>query len=61
MDEEISSLQAMVEYYRAKSYKLEHEYLSYKLRAESIIKNLQVQLQDANESRSAEGKPAKPA
>ena len=43
-DIEIASLQAMVEYYRNKSYKLEHEFLLYKLQSESLIRDLRLQL-----------------
>jgi len=43
-DIEVASLQAMVEYYRNKSYKLEHEFLLYKLQSESLIRDLRLQL-----------------
>jgi len=55
-DNERSSLQAMVEYYRSKSYKLEHEYLSYKIYSESTIKQLTEQLQSSTNAESTKSK-----
>ena len=45
MDEnDRDSLQALVEYYRNKSNRIEHEFLLYQLRSESIIKGLREQI-----------------
>lgn len=37
-------IQALVEYYRNKSNKIEHEFLLYQIRSESIIKGLQFEM-----------------
>lgn len=59
-DAERSNLQTMVEYYRNKSYKLEHEYLLYKIQSESNIKRLESELQLA-QSKSTADKATKSA
>lgn len=43
------NLQALVDYYRNKSSKIEHEFLLYQLKAESIIRTLQSQIADAQQ------------
>lgn len=46
MDEnEISALQTMVEYYRNKCNKLEHDFVQYQIKAETIVKQLRHQLE----------------
>lgn len=39
MNENEQTLQAMVEYYRNKCYKLEHDFLIYKINADRIIES----------------------
>lgn len=50
MNENEQTLQSMVEYYRNKCHKLEHDFLVYKIGAENIIKQLREQIQQDSES-----------
>jgi hypothetical protein len=50
-------LQALVEYYRNKSNKIEHEFLLYQIRADAAIKQLTRQIQELESA--PKPKPAK--
>jgi len=50
MNENEQTLQSMVEYYRNKCHKLEHDFLVYKIGAENIIRQLKEQVQQDSES-----------
>jgi hypothetical protein len=55
MDEpQIASLQTLVEYYRNKCNKLEHDFVLYQAEAQRVIKELQHALEHSNESSSEE-------
>jgi hypothetical protein len=46
MDEdEKSTLQSLVEYYRNKCNKLEHDFVQYQIKAESIVRNLKARVE----------------
>lgn len=49
MNENDQALQTMVEYYRNKCYKLEHDFLVYKIGAEKIIRQLKDSITDSTE------------
>ena len=50
MNENEQTLQSMVEYYRNKCHKLEHDFLVYKIGAENIIRQLKEQVQQDSQS-----------
>jgi len=50
MNENEQTLQSMVEYYRNKCHKLEHDFLVYKIGAENIIRQLKEQVQQDSEN-----------
>lgn len=50
MDEDEQTLQTMVSYYRDKCNKLEHDFLRFKINAQSVIQQLQEQLSDKQQS-----------
>lgn len=54
MNENDQTLQTMVEYYRNKCYKLEHDFLVYKIGAENIIRQLKDTITEKTESVSEE-------
>ena len=47
MNENEQTLQSMVEYYRNKCHKLEHDFLVYKIGAEKIINQLKENIQQS--------------
>lgn len=54
-----SGLQALVEYYRNKSNKIEHEFLLYQIRSESIIKGLQFEMSKLLDNQKEQSKESK--
>lgn len=50
MNENDQTLQTMVEYYRNKCHKLEHDFLVYKIGAENIIRQLKEAVTEKTES-----------
>jgi hypothetical protein len=51
---ESPSLQAVVEYYRNKCNKLEHDFVLYQAEAQTVIRKLQLALEQHNEQSSEE-------
>jgi hypothetical protein len=50
MDEdEKNSLQTLAEYYRNKCNKLEHDFVQYQIKAESIVRSLKARVEQAHE------------
>jgi hypothetical protein len=55
MDEdEKNTLQALVEYYRNKCNKLEHDFVQYQIKAESIVRVLKARVEQAHEHAETE-------
>lgn len=55
MDEdERSTLQSLVEYYRNKCNKLEHDFVQYQIKAESIVRSLKARVEQDHEHAEAE-------
>lgn len=49
MDEDqISTLQALAEYYRNKCNKLEHDFVQYQIKAEAIVRGLKARLEQSH-------------
>jgi hypothetical protein len=53
-EEEQNTLQSMVEYYRNKCNKLEHDFVQYQIKAESIVRGLKARVEQAHEHPEAE-------
>jgi 5,10-methylene-tetrahydrofolate dehydrogenase/methenyl tetrahydrofolate cyclohydrolase len=50
MDEnEKNTLQSLVEYYRNKCNQLEHDFVQYQIKAESVVRELNERIQQAHE------------
>lgn len=55
MDEnEIGTLQTLVEYYRNKCNKLEHDFVQYQIKAESIVRQLREQIEHHHQESNAD-------
>jgi hypothetical protein len=53
-EEEKNTLQSLVEYYRNKCNKLEHDFVQYQIKAESIVRVLKARVEQAHEQAEAE-------
>jgi hypothetical protein len=53
-EEEKNTLQSLVEYYRNKCNKLEHDFVQYQIKAESIVRVLKARVEEAHEHTEAE-------
>lgn len=47
-EEERNTLQSMVEYYRNKCNKLEHDFVQYQIKAESIVRSLKARVEQSH-------------
>lgn len=47
-EEEKNSLQSLVEYYRNKCNKLEHDFVQYQIKAESVVRILKERVQQSH-------------
>lgn len=53
-EEEKNTLQSLVEYYRNKCNKLEHDFVQYQIKAESIVRVLKARVEETHEHTEAE-------
>lgn len=59
MDEnEINTLQTLVEYYRNKCNKLEHDFVQYQIKAEAIVKKLRERVEHHHEAEEGSEQPS---
>jgi hypothetical protein len=47
-DEERNTLQSMVEYYRNKCNKLEHDFVQYQIKAEAVVRSLKERVEQSH-------------
>lgn len=48
-DEQVATLQAMVEYYRNKCNKLEYDFVQYQIKAEAVVRSLKARVEQSHE------------